>query len=98
MTLSSRRPEPSFLQWLVRNPTGIPRSEALLRALAGTGSAGLLSFVIVCSRRAAPTPHATRTFGAAAAGGALAPLCVTAATLFWTARCYAATSCSASPA
>lgn len=78
---SSKIPEPSFPRWLARNPTGIPCSEALRRALAGTALAGLCSLAIARARRPAlPPAFAARTLGVAALGGALTPFCVTATT------------------
>jgi hypothetical protein len=82
MTLPPEFPEPPVLQWLVRNPTGIPRRTALLRALAGTTLAGLLSFALARWRRPSvgATTLAAETFGATALGGAVTPFAVTLTT------------------
>ena len=56
MQLPPSLPEPSLLQWLASNPTGIPRRTALLRAAVGTALAALLSLLL--ARRGRPAASA----------------------------------------
>lgn len=76
--------EPTFMVWLARNPTGIPRASGAARAVLGTLLTGLVSVVV--GRHLRPeVPLATllvEHLAASAIGGMLSPLGVTALTYY----------------